>query len=493
MHVAQSLIRKNVTAPVQIAVLSTGLHSVTGTEVVSPAKATLLGACKSIPQEYQNLRCRSIDLVLPAAAERWRDELVEGLLGELDQAPDETVLAYRQGERLAQEFEPVRLTADGSTLLRAGGVYLITGGLGNICLALAEELARTARAKLVLIGRSSFPAREDWAQWLQTHEPRHRVSSRIRRLQAIEALGAQIMVQSADVADEEQMRRVLDRIHADFGALHGVIHAAGTIAPESFFGIDQAQRNGCELHFKPKIRGLFVLEKLLRDQSLDFWFLTSSLSSILAGIGFMAYAATNAFLDAFAVARNRQGRGPWFSVNWDNWTFAEHTDGSVDANLAMLPHEGVETFRRILVRDSLPRVAVSTTPLRSRIDQWINFKSAGAAGATDSGTLHPRPELATEHVWPRNDVEKTIASIWQELLGIAQIGVHDNFFELGGQSLLATQIVARLRAAFQTDLPLRRFFEGPTVNELALAISNGAKDNSGSSPAGPETAPALSA
>jgi phthiocerol/phenolphthiocerol synthesis type-I polyketide synthase E len=71
---------------------------------------------------------------------------------------------------------------------------------------------------------------------------------------------------------------------------------------------------------------------------------------------------------------------------------------------------------------------------------------------------------------PRNETEQTIAGIWQELLGIEPIGVHDNFFELGGQSLLATQVVARVRTALKTDLPLRRFFEEPTVAELAHAI-----------------------
>jgi acyl carrier protein len=85
--------------------------------------------------------------------------------------------------------------------------------------------------------------------------------------------------------------------------------------------------------------------------------------------------------------------------------------------------------------------------------------------------LHVRPELGTPYVAPRNDLERTITGVWQELLGISEIGIHDNFFsDLSGSSLLATQLVARLRALFSTDLPLRRFFECPTVAELAAVI-----------------------
>src|SRR5439155_572543 len=223
-------------------------------------------------------------------------------------------------------------------------------------------------------------------------------------------------------------------------------------------------------HFQPKARGILVLERLLAGRDLDFVLLLSSLSSIVAGIGFVAYAAANAFLDAFAAARDRLGGTRWLSVNWDNWNFDENAGANGDAGVAMLPPEGVETFRRILSQAAPRPVAVSTTDLQARIDQWINFKSAGAEpGATVA--LHARPDLGVEFVAPRNETEQIIARIWQELLGIEPIGVHDNFFELGGQSLLATQIVARVRTVFKVELPLRKFFEVPSIAALAETVS----------------------
>ncbi|GHO70186.1 hypothetical protein KSC_090780 [Ktedonobacter sp. SOSP1-52] len=85
-------------------------------------------------------------------------------------------------------------------------------------------------------------------------------------------------------------------------------------------------------------------------------------------------------------------------------------------------------------------------------------------------TLYPRPVLPTRYIAPRTQLEQTLATLWQQLLGVAQIGVYDSFFELGGHSLLATQLVSRLRSDLQVSLPLRAIFEATTVAELSQRI-----------------------
>jgi len=81
-----------------------------------------------------------------------------------------------------------------------------------------------------------------------------------------------------------------------------------------------------------------------------------------------------------------------------------------------------------------------------------------------------RPELSSEFVSPRTPTEELVASLWAEMLDLKEVGVYDNFFELGGHSLLATRVTSRLRERLNVDLPLRTFFESPTVAGLALAI-----------------------
>jgi acyl carrier protein len=78
--------------------------------------------------------------------------------------------------------------------------------------------------------------------------------------------------------------------------------------------------------------------------------------------------------------------------------------------------------------------------------------------------------LATTYAAPRNEQEQEIADIWQNLLGIEQVGIHDDYFELGGDSLLATQIIYRIRERFNVEISLDKFFEDVSVTALAERV-----------------------
>jgi acyl carrier protein len=95
-------------------------------------------------------------------------------------------------------------------------------------------------------------------------------------------------------------------------------------------------------------------------------------------------------------------------------------------------------------------------------------------GKIDRRALPPpdrtRPEADSTFVAPTNAVEELIAGIWTEVLGVERVGIYDNFFTLGGHSLLVAQILFRLHDAFQIELPMRTFFEQPTIAELAVTI-----------------------
>lgn len=313
LFLGQALGTQASTTPIQIDVLSSNMQSIAGEKELYPEKATVLGPCKVIPQEYPNIACRSIDVVLQSGA-----RLVSQLLAELARPVSETVVAYRNDTRWVQFMEPLHLKEQpgSSTQLRERGVYLITGGLGGIALELAVYLAQTVKAKLVLLARSKMPPRTEWDQWLTTHDPGDAVSQRIRKLLAVEEYGGEAVILRGDVTDRKLMQEVVAEIKDRFGVINGVVHAAG-VESGGIIQLRTAPQAAAVL--APKVQGLRALEGALKDVDLDFFMLCSSLTSVLGSIGQVDYCAANLFMDSFARYDSlRTGRNT-ISVNWDAW------------------------------------------------------------------------------------------------------------------------------------------------------------------------------
>jgi acyl transferase domain-containing protein/acyl carrier protein len=480
LFLTQSLMKQHVTKAVNVYMVSNSMQHVAGEDMLFPEKATLLGPCKSISQEYPHITCRSIDITLPGAGAVSLETVIDQLLAEVHGASNDLVVAYRGWDRWTQIFEQVAVPAPKSVpaKLKQGSAWLISGGLGSVGFALSHYLARTIRPTLFLTSRSTLPERDQWDVYLQTHAAHDKTCRAINKLRALEAAGATVEVVTADIADTQAMRAVVERLRQTVGGLEGVIHAAGIVEGDSIRPISELTPADCAAQFRPKAYGLYVLEQVLQDIPIKYCFLTSSLSPILGGIGLTAYAAANVFMDAFVHKHNRTQASLWTTVNWEGWQF-DKGDQTLDgfgetlARLAISAEEGQAAFERVLSLGSLSQVIISTGDLQARIDQWVKLVSIRAADApatTEESKRYPRPKLLTAYVAPRNTTEHTLVSMWQELLGIEQIGIHDNFFQLGGHSLLGIQVVSRVRVQFRVELPLRTLFESATIADLAKII-----------------------
>jgi phthiocerol/phenolphthiocerol synthesis type-I polyketide synthase E len=473
-HLLRSLWRHGTSGTLRLDVFANNLFDVNGGEELIPEKATLRGPAMVAPQEHPGLVIRCVDTDIPPDDTEARAALVEQLLGELGAEADETAAAYRRGRRYVQGYEQVWLEAADveHPPLRRGGAYLLTGGLGGVGLALARHMAESAAARLALVGRSAFPERADWGRWLDEHGEGDAVSVKIRRLLEIEAMGSEVLVLRADVADAEAMARAVAAAEERFAALHGVVHAAGSVGVQTFREISQTTVPECEEQFAAKVHGLLVLSQLLSNRRLDFCLLTSSLSAVLGGLGFAAYSAANLFMDSFVRWRNRSGGTHWTSVDWDSWRLTDVRPvidglGATVSEYVMEPAEAGEAFDRILAEGSLGQVVVSSGDLHARLRQWVG-RDLSPAGR--GGVAHARPNLTTAYAAPRGELEAELAQIWQELFGISPVGVNDNFFELGGHSLLATQLSARLYSKLRVELSLATLLQCPTIAELAVAV-----------------------
>jgi len=481
LHLVQALATLKISAQIEICVVSTGVLLVTGEEAPRPEKATILGLCKVIPLELPNVACRAIDISLPATGEL-PGELTSLVTRELLLPKAEAVVAYRGRQRWVQIFE--RAPADAGNpigvRIKEGGVYLITGGLGKIGLLLASYIAETPGAKLVLVGRSGLPRREEWDTWPAAYPAEDETTRKLRAVRMLEALGAEVVIATADVADRRQMRSVLNDVQARFGRLNGVIHAAGLVGESWLKSILETHEQLVEAHFRPKAHGLLVLDELLRGLSLDFCFLVSSLSSILGGIGYAAYAAANSFMDAFAQCRNVKDGAPWLSVNWDSWQAQDGPEAKAVTSdrirLDIISREGVRAFARLLPLVAMaPQFAISTADLNERLRKLTGWRERSSAtremASGGAAPTHPRTGVHSEYVAPASELERRVTQVWEDALGMKPIGVCDSFFELGGDSLLATHILPLLNENFQVELTVRDVFETPTIAGLASVVA----------------------
>jgi NAD(P)-dependent dehydrogenase (short-subunit alcohol dehydrogenase family) len=477
-------------------VAASGLFEVTGEERLSPLHATLLGPCGVIPREYPHVSCRVLDL-LPPAAEDAVAQAAEQILTEASRQPAAPRVALRRGQRFVQAWEPLALdasAADAPPRLRSRGVCLITGGLGGIGLELAEHLARRSAARLVLVGRSAFPEREVWPTWLAAAAEDDAVGRKIRRLMAIEELGGEVLVLSADLAAAPSAAAVVAAAERRFGAVNGVIHAAGVPGG----GLIQGRtRETARQVLAPKVDGAMALAAAVAGRPLDFFVVASSITAVLAQPGQVDYVAANAFLDAFALDLARRGV-PAVAIGWDAWretgmAVATEVPEELRAwrrqNLeqGLSSAEGVELFDRV-VASGLPQVLISTLPFELKreendrlgsLDDLENLErlvaegdGARTAATAGGGAAHPRPPLASPYVAAATDLERRIAAVWQEVLGVQPVGLHDNFFELGGNSLAGLRVVQRLRERLDAGVSEVSLYEAPTVAALALLMGD---------------------
>jgi acyl transferase domain-containing protein/thioesterase domain-containing protein/acyl carrier protein len=510
LYIAQAIGDLGLSVPVTIGVVSNGLHDVTGEEALHPGMATVLGACGVIPKEFPNVRCFNVDLADDQKIDDQPQDLLIRIVSEFSAPPRSHVLAYRGRYRWQRRFRHVgvpALRADRVTNepaqnqpLRRRGVYLITGGAGGIGLVIARYLATTCQASLVLTKRTPLPARSMWPTLAASAETPSALRTTLGALLDLEAAGAAVEVVVADVADQAQMREVRDRMRSRYGAIHGVIHAAGTVRD----GLIQVKtKEHVESVLAPKLYGSVVLFELFKDSALDFLVLFSSMTSILTPYGVAEYSGANAFLDAFGAFANRQARFRTLTINWPGWKdvgqlanlkIAAGLEGVKAALLqrAIRPEDGLEAFKRILHSD-LRHVFVSPDNLHRLLkESHAPFDSTQLLGlAKGGGVMSPEQAPATgrapaspptvvsfdprnQAVLPRTPTERVLGEIWREVLGTGTPDIHASFFDLGGHSLLAIKLFAKIEERFGRRLPLATLFEHPTIAQLASIVDPGA-------------------
>jgi acyl transferase domain-containing protein/acyl carrier protein len=344
-----------------------------------------------------------------------------------------------------------------SPVWKDNGVYLITGGAGGLGRSFARAIVENAAAPtIVLIGRTAQPYALDEL-------------SKIAERQ-----GARIEYRCVDVADPTSVGDLVHHIVGRYGALNGVIHAAGTLSDGHIAGKTGSE---LELVMASKVRGAVNLDSATRGLKLDFLVLFSSLAGAFGSAGQADYAAANGFLDAFAAWRNallKSGERHGFttSINWPYWA-----DGGMRADaeayqrarqrLGMVPlptEVGMTAFARALASGE-SQVLVAFGDVERLKQSFVpdNHDLAAPAPA----------ERRTARAPDSSEIEAVLRRALSSLLKFEEQDIDPDieFAELGLDSVALVELTTQLRSSHSLDLSPTTFFEFTTLRALAQHVA----------------------
>ncbi|MCY1033274.1 SDR family NAD(P)-dependent oxidoreductase [Corallococcus sp. BB11-1] len=436
----------------------------------SPARLLFLSdtAPDQAAMLFAMLRSLHKELGLPARWYAWAPEAgapspLRSILADADQDREvggamrlRFVDGAWEGESQDFTFEPVPARARPPDQAR-GGVFWIPGGNGGIGWKLAEHLADTRDATVIVSGRSREGLRPD--------RPRGTPGAR----------GA-IHFLSGDCTQRPDMERVLATVLATHGRLTGVIHCAGVLRDRSFFS---KTRDDVHAVLAPKVEGARVLDEVTRHLPLECFILFSSLTGLWGNAGQTDYAAANALLGL--LARRRQAQvlrgersGTSMVLHWPYWEeggmrLPEALVARLETSLGMRPlkdAEGLALFDHVLATraEEAAFTCGDLVLLRKALVGHVRPPTEAAAPPRSSAP----PPAATDAASLREAMTRLVGELTGNPPEGLDRGAH--FVELGVDSILLQALVRRVNDAHGTSLGILDLHNHPSIEELSALV-----------------------
>jgi len=368
------------------------------------------------------------------------------------------------------------------------------------------------QARVVVIGRGALIA--DPAA-----ESRHEIYG------SLSHLGGELVYEQADVTDAVRVGEIIEQAECLWGGtLAGVFHLAGVLREQL---ITASSWNDLEYVLTPKVIGAWTLHELVKTRPQCIFVSFSSVNGFFGGATVGAYAAANSFLDSFAHYQRYQSGVHSYTLAWSIWDEVGMSRGYALKELSrargyqtISRSQGLHSMLLALQQDEpnlliglegsnpwmVPFIDCPPTTLHeltaylvpeangelpqeiyelSLNDRFCRSSHCRFVQVTEipmtSAGLVDREKLTfwgcgrapkEMHIDPRNDVERTVAQVWKEVLGKDRIGVNDNFFDLGGHSLRMAQVNAKLGILLGRQLSLVELFKYPTISSLAAYLND---------------------
>lgn len=449
-----------------------------GQTEIFPGNRALIGFGKGIRFEYGNLIVRTIDF----------DEMTPfcKVLDELLSKSRQYLTAYRNSFRYTESLSGITQMPDKTmdVVLEGNGTYVIAGGLGGIGIELARKMFLVSSdIKIVLLNRRF----NDNDVLLQIND------KNMQKVCDIKEEGFKLHIVKADITKIKEVERAFELIKSQFGAVKGVIHAAG-IAGEGFI-VNKEWDNFYNV-LAPKVIGGAILHEYTLKMELDFFVTCSSCVSVFGAGGQSDYAAANAYLDGLSEYRKIRGL-PALDINWTGWSetgmAADYKANEENSYTFFFDNAaGTDAFMKMLTGNRSQVIA-------GRLNPEVIKKEKGIL--KDIITLPD--EVLRDDTWPVsiNDtfdisgiiidgtdqeqldgVEKKVAYAWARALGTKKVDVTVKFFESGGNSLLAAMLHKELDKLFPEQVAITEIFIYSSIEEMAAYLRKKTAEHSRQQP-----------
>jgi acyl-CoA synthetase (AMP-forming)/AMP-acid ligase II/NAD(P)-dependent dehydrogenase (short-subunit alcohol dehydrogenase family) len=500
---------------VRLLIVSSDSQGVLPDDNIAFEKASVQGLLKTIPREWPWLNCRHVDL--PAKDNATDTTLV---LRELRIFARDDQVAYRGGQRFVSRLEKVDLARQETKALpfRRGGMYVITGGLGGIGVLVARYLLEEWNARLLLLGRTVLP---DTSEWENVGAHPAAIAERIEAYQALRRLRGEVLYVAVDVCDRQCVQTAVENAESLWHCqMDGVIHLAACTNERP---LEEESGKTVYSVVEVKATGSWILHEALEARGGGIFIAFGSTVTFFGGANTGAYSAANSVVNAFCQWQNRASNVRSYCFEWTMWDEigmhrgygmgellasrgykAVTAEQGIHSLLAALHHEqrhlmiGLDgtnlNVRRFVEGDYGPLealcgyfmvkgdpVAIESLEALSVPDRFGNattceWRPLGQMPLTDKGEID-REQLramanraaiaSADRVAPRTELERQIAQIWREVLGVSQLGIHDDFFALGGDSIRGAVVINKLQERIGGILHVVALFNAPTIAQLA--------------------------
>lgn len=352
--------------------------------------------------------------------------------------------------------------------IRSDCCYLITGGTGSVGLTYAEQFVRSGARHLILLCRK---------------EPGEKAMEAIRRFND---LNVKTEIIFADISDYENLKKALNEIKLTLPPIGGVVHAAGIINDKT---IQNADWSDFEAVIQAKVHGSMNLYQLLDKEPLDFFLMTSSVTSVIGNMGQANYAAANYFMNIFA-AYLSYNHIPGFTICWG--AFGESgmaaSNKSITSNMERI---GMRPFVKEqaekIIEDFMERPYENLVVVDADWNQ-MNKSFQDAAGKSifleklvtteatskveeseeeSNGLINTLKELLPEE---REDfLISKIRPVCAKIMGFESeqaLSLNEALREQGADSLMTFSMRTAINRLFGIDLSISVFFNYPTITRL---------------------------